>query len=244
MQRDCTCACAVARLRPHNSISNVVVSVTIHDDMFFNMYVFVGDVCKKNMKPLWNVRGFFNRTPWKVSDVQIVRYTWVLVASDTSNHPVAHSLRSVRSLEESGTCLCLSSAQNVKVMKSQTSVGERPSRLSLKVTKLSLPPSPSSRRLFSLRFHLPFSLCLCLSLSLSPCDVALVLCLVCVCACVCPCVLGTVCTFKRPSVSRFNTSPCVPASRTNVPLGSTSQRLLLQAQVRLHITMQHVYSHG
>ena len=33
-------------------------------------------------------------------------------------------------MEESGTCLCLCSAQNVKVMKSQTSVGKRPSRLS------------------------------------------------------------------------------------------------------------------
>ena len=28
-----SCACAVACLHPHNSISNVVVSVTIHDDM-------------------------------------------------------------------------------------------------------------------------------------------------------------------------------------------------------------------
>ena len=28
-----TCACAVACLHPHNSISNVVVSVTINDDM-------------------------------------------------------------------------------------------------------------------------------------------------------------------------------------------------------------------
>ena len=36
----------------------------------------------------------------------------------------------VSSLEESGTCLCLCSAQNVKVMKSQTNVGKRPSRLS------------------------------------------------------------------------------------------------------------------
>ena len=25
------------------------------------------------MKPLWKVKGFFNRTSWKVSDVQIVR---------------------------------------------------------------------------------------------------------------------------------------------------------------------------
>ena len=47
------------------------------------------------MKPLWKVKGFFNRTSWKVSDVQIVRKTWVLVAKDKSNHPVADSFRSV-----------------------------------------------------------------------------------------------------------------------------------------------------
>ena len=46
------------------------------------------------------------------------------------------------------------------------------------MARLSLPPSPSSRRLFSLLFHCLSSLSL--SLSLSPCDVALVLCLVCV----------------------------------------------------------------
>ena len=33
------------------------------------------------MKPLWKVKGFFDRTTWKVSDVQIVRYTWVLSLS-------------------------------------------------------------------------------------------------------------------------------------------------------------------
>ena len=32
-QRGRTCACAVACLYPHNSISNVVASVTIHDDI-------------------------------------------------------------------------------------------------------------------------------------------------------------------------------------------------------------------
>ena len=32
------------------------------------------------------------KTLWKV--VQIVRYNWVLVAKDTSNHPVAGSLHS------------------------------------------------------------------------------------------------------------------------------------------------------
>ena len=40
----CSCECAVACLYPHNSSSNVVVSLTIHDDMF--MYVFIRDVCK------------------------------------------------------------------------------------------------------------------------------------------------------------------------------------------------------
>ena len=33
-------------------------------------------------------------------------------------------------------------------------------------------------------------------------------------------------------------------TRTNVPLGWTGQQLLLQAQLRLRITVQHVYSHG
>ena len=31
------------------------------------------------MKPLWKVKGFFNRTSWKVSDVHIVRKTSVSV---------------------------------------------------------------------------------------------------------------------------------------------------------------------
>ena len=34
-------------------------------------------------------------TSWNVSDFQIVRDTWVSVAKDKSNHPVADSLRSV-----------------------------------------------------------------------------------------------------------------------------------------------------
>ena len=72
-----TCACAVACLSPHNSISNVVVSLTIHDN------VHMQKTCskKKNMKPSWKVKGSFNRTSWKVSDVRIVRYTWILSLS-------------------------------------------------------------------------------------------------------------------------------------------------------------------
>ena len=42
-----TCACAVACLCPQNSNSNVVVSVTLHDDM------------QKNMKPLWKVINIY-----------------------------------------------------------------------------------------------------------------------------------------------------------------------------------------
>ena len=80
------CLCCGLFVRLHNSNSNVAVSLTIHDD--------TEDVCK-NMKPLRKVKGFFYRTSRKVSHVQIVRYTWVLVANDTSNHPVADSLRSV-----------------------------------------------------------------------------------------------------------------------------------------------------
>ena len=62
-------------------ISNVVVSVTIHDDTGVYVYVYKRDVAK-NMKPLWKV-------------AQIVCETWVLVAKDKSNHPAANSLRSV-----------------------------------------------------------------------------------------------------------------------------------------------------
>ena len=46
----------------------------IHDDQKYKEH----KRCTKNMKPLWKVKGFFNRTSWKVSDVQIVRETWVL----------------------------------------------------------------------------------------------------------------------------------------------------------------------
>ena len=60
MQRDCTCACAVACLHPHNSISNVVASVTIHDDKYVYIYNF-SEMWQKSMKPLWKVKGFFNR---------------------------------------------------------------------------------------------------------------------------------------------------------------------------------------
>ena len=42
MQRDCTCACAVASLHPRNSISNVVVSLTIHDVIYiYNIYMYI-----------------------------------------------------------------------------------------------------------------------------------------------------------------------------------------------------------
>ena len=49
-----SCECAVAWLCPRNSISNVVASLTVHD----NIYIYI------SMKPLWKVS-------------QIVRYTWV-----------------------------------------------------------------------------------------------------------------------------------------------------------------------
>ena len=51
------------------------------------------------MKPLWKEQS------WKVSDVQIVRETWVLVAKDKSNRPVADSLRSVPQESRSRTTL-------------------------------------------------------------------------------------------------------------------------------------------
>ena len=81
---------------PRQFIPNVVVSVTIHNDMYICKCILKRDVCKKNMKPLWKVKGFFERTSWKVSDVQIVRYLWAfLVVKDKSNHPVAESVRSL-----------------------------------------------------------------------------------------------------------------------------------------------------
>ena len=40
-----------------------------------------------HMQPLRKVKGFFDRTSWKVSDVQIVRYTWVSVAKDNRTVP-------------------------------------------------------------------------------------------------------------------------------------------------------------
>ena len=80
IQRECTCAYAVACLCPHNSISNVVASVTIHDDKY--LYIFRKDVAKKKyLKPLGKVEDPLNRTSWKVSDVRIVRDTLVLSVS-------------------------------------------------------------------------------------------------------------------------------------------------------------------
>ena len=46
------------------------------------------------MKLLWKVKGSFNRTSWKVSDVQIVRYTWVLSLSACTIHVGIHPARS------------------------------------------------------------------------------------------------------------------------------------------------------
>ena len=36
-----TCACAVACLYPHSSISNVVAFVTIHDDKYINISIYL-----------------------------------------------------------------------------------------------------------------------------------------------------------------------------------------------------------
>ena len=82
-------------LHPRNPYSKVVVSVTTHDDMY--KYAKQKRDVAKNVKPLRKVKGFLKRTSWKVSDVQIVRETWVLVAKDKSNHQVADSL--LRELE-------------------------------------------------------------------------------------------------------------------------------------------------
>ena len=92
MQRDCPCACAEVCLCPHNSTSNVVAFVMIHD----KMKIFLRDVCKKKTR---NHRGRSKASLTEhhgtVSDVHIVRKTWVLVAKDKSNHPVADSFHTV-----------------------------------------------------------------------------------------------------------------------------------------------------
>ena len=67
--------------------------------MMTNIYIYV--------KPLWKVKGFFNRTSWKVSDVHIVRKSWVL-----SSFSVSVSLCLCLSVSLSlclslGVCLCL-----------------------------------------------------------------------------------------------------------------------------------------
>ena len=91
-------------LHPRNSISKVVVSLTIHDVIYIYIYIYIlfskkivytYKGCGKNRKPLWKVNGFFNQTSWKVSDVQIVGGTWVLVVKDKTNRGVADSLHSV-----------------------------------------------------------------------------------------------------------------------------------------------------
>ena len=60
----CSCECAVACLCPRNSISNVVVFVTIHDDIY--VYIFTCKMCiylwymqQKDMKPLWKVENMY-----------------------------------------------------------------------------------------------------------------------------------------------------------------------------------------
>ena len=68
----------------------------VFDDSRLHLYIcfFLRDVVK-NMKPLWKVKERINRTSWKVSDVQIVRYSWAWVAKEKPNRPVADFFRSV-----------------------------------------------------------------------------------------------------------------------------------------------------
>ena len=46
MQRDCTCACAVACLQSHNTISNVVGSLMIHNNI--NIYTYYKEMQQRN----------------------------------------------------------------------------------------------------------------------------------------------------------------------------------------------------
>ena len=55
-----TCACAVACVYPHNSISNVVVSLTIHGQHINKyIYIYIYQKCSKNMKPLRKVINMY-----------------------------------------------------------------------------------------------------------------------------------------------------------------------------------------
>ena len=55
-------------------------SRVIYIYIFTYKHIFITDVPKKH-ETLWKVKGSCNRTSWKVSDVQIVRNTWVLSLS-------------------------------------------------------------------------------------------------------------------------------------------------------------------
>ena len=54
--------------------------------IYIYIYILFRDVAN-NMKPLWKVEGFFNRTSWKVSDVQIVRCLCLRVSVSVSLSP-------------------------------------------------------------------------------------------------------------------------------------------------------------
>ena len=48
---------------------------------YIYIYIYIHEMFAKKMKPFWKVKDSFNRTSWKVSDVQIVCETWVLSLS-------------------------------------------------------------------------------------------------------------------------------------------------------------------
>ena len=82
MQRDCTCACAVACLHPHNSFSNVVVSLTIHDDFFvYRVFRLTGGFLKELLGGIFNFYLF----PWVVCQilVRILQTLLLGVSSDS-----------------------------------------------------------------------------------------------------------------------------------------------------------------
>ena len=110
MQCDCTCAFAVACLHPDNNIPNVVVSVTIHDNMCVLCLFSWQDPTDGELRLRSATSG---ETLWWSSDTHSRAHRLIYLlkgATDKPNHLV---------------CLC--SALNVKVAKSQTSMGKRPS---------------------------------------------------------------------------------------------------------------------
>ena len=176
-QCGCTCACAVACLCPHNSISNVVVSLTIHD----NTKIFIGDVCNKHetnhcgrsCKPFVKL-GFWWRKTNRTNRRLIPSAVFLRRAG--AEQLLSSKANDWRNREH--VCVC--------VVLRKLKWGRRPSRHSEGGQALSSSFSLLSSCLVSPLLSSPLSL----SLSLSVCLRVMLrwCCIFCVCASVCLCV--------------------------------------------------------